>query len=94
MGTFKRLLCWNIRHGGGKRIERIHAAVKSHRAGIVVLTEYRENPPGSFLRDALAADGLVHQVSSQPPARTNGVLIAARDQYGNRVLTGAPAVRL
>lgn len=84
MRTLKRLLCWNIRHGGGKRIERIHAAIKSHRAGIVVLTEFRENPPGAFLRDALAADGLIHQVTSRPAQRANGVLIAAREPFEER----------
>lgn len=81
MGTPVRLLCWNIRHGGGSRIARIHAAIRSHRADIVVLTEFRENPPGSLLRDSLAADGLVFQVTSQPPQRANGVLIAAREPF-------------
>lgn len=81
MGTPVRLLCWNIRHGGGFRIARIHAAIRSYRADIVVLTEFRENPSGLLLRESLAADGLVFQVTSQPPHRTNGVLIAAREPF-------------
>ncbi|NKB55667.1 MAG: hypothetical protein GKS00_04955 [Alphaproteobacteria bacterium] len=72
-----RLLSWNIRHGGGARVARIHAAIRVHRAEIVVLTEFRDNPPGRTLREALAADGLVHQATSAPPPRVNGVLIAS-----------------
>ncbi len=74
-------MCWNIRHGGGARIGRIHAAIRAHRADIVVLTEYRDNPPGRYLCDALAADGLDCQASSAPPHRTNGMLIAARQPF-------------
>lgn len=73
-----RLMCWNIRHGGGARIERIHAAIRAHRAEIVVVTEFRYNEAGRFLREALSADGWVNQVTSRPPPRVNGVLIAAR----------------
>lgn len=81
MRTRIRLFCWNIRHGGGARIERIRAAIRSHRADIVVLTEFRDNPPGEWLRGALGDDGLRHQATSNPPHRKNGVLIAARDSF-------------
>ena len=74
-------MCWNIRHGGGSRIEQIYAAIKSHRPDIVVLTEYRENAPGTWLREALTADGLGFQITSRPPPRKNGVMIAARDPF-------------
>ena len=73
-----RLMCWNIRHGGGTRIKRIHAAIRAHRADIVVLTEFRDNDPGCFLRNALATDGWVYQMTSEPQPRANGVMIAAR----------------
>jgi hypothetical protein len=42
------LLAWNIRAGGGIRIEPIAAAVAQHDAEILVLSEYRTGlvPPG------------------------------------------------
>lgn len=73
-----RLMCWNIRHGGGKRVEKIYAAIRDHKPGIIVLTEFRDNPPGRFLRDSLSSEGWCYQATSAPPPRTNGVLIAAR----------------
>lgn len=73
-----RLMCWNIRHGGGARIERIHAAIRAHHADIVVLTEFRDNDAGRFLRNALAIDGWVNQVTSEPLPRVNGVMVASR----------------
>jgi exodeoxyribonuclease-3 len=76
-----RLMCWNIRHGGGARVERIYSAIRAHRAEIVVLTEFRDNSPGRFLRESLASGGWVHQASSAPPPRANGVLIASRDAF-------------
>jgi len=71
-------MCWNIRHGGGARIGRIHATIKAPRPDTIVLTEFRENPPGFCLRDALSTDGLIFQATSLPPPKKNGVLIAAR----------------
>ena len=59
-------------------IGRIHATIKAHRPDIIVLTEFRENPPGFCLRDALSTDGLIFQATSLPPPKKNGVLIAAR----------------
>lgn len=76
-----RVLCWNIRHGGGSRIERIHGAIRTQRADVIVLTEFRDNPAGAWLRDALAEDGWPYQASSAPPPRANGVLIAARRRF-------------
>ncbi|MDD9925797.1 MAG: endonuclease/exonuclease/phosphatase family protein [Rhodospirillaceae bacterium] len=71
----------NIRHGGGARIGQIHATIKAHRPDIIVLTEFRENPPGSCLRDTLSTDGLIFQATSLPPPKKNGVLIAARAPF-------------
>ncbi len=73
-----RVVCWNIRHGGGQRVEQIFLALRTHRAKVIVLTEYRDNPAGQYLCESLAADGWIHQASSQPSGRLNGVFIAAR----------------
>ncbi len=76
-----RLMCWNIRHGGGLRAEQIFSAIRAHRSDIVVLTEFRKNAPGDFLRESLATYGWIHQATSSPPLRANGVLIAAREPF-------------
>jgi exonuclease III len=71
-----KILTWNIRHGGGKRLPRVAAAVRAHDADVVVLTEYQPGP-GAPLVEALRASG--YDVESTTPAhRANGVLIAAR----------------
>lgn len=72
-----RLLTYNIRQGGGKRVDAIAARVLSYEPDIVVLTEYHASM-GSVLARKLAADGLVHQATSNPPPRQNGVFVASR----------------
>lgn len=49
-----RLLAWNVRAGGGARIEAIAAALARHDADILVLSEYRNGLAGARLRAALA----------------------------------------
>ena len=72
-----RLLCWNVRHGGGSRTEAIAEAITRHAPDIVVLTEFRNNPFGVRLREHLADLGLAHQRAGQAAARINSVAIAA-----------------
>jgi exonuclease III len=72
-----RLLTYNIRQGGGKRVDAIVARVLSYDPDIVVLTEYRTST-GSVLARKLADHGLVHQATSNPPPRLNGVFVASR----------------
>jgi exonuclease III len=73
-----RVLTWNIRAGGGARLDRIAAAIAAHDADVLVLTEYRSGTAGGRLRAALAAIGYVGFSDTEPPATRNGVLIAAR----------------
>jgi exodeoxyribonuclease-3 len=76
-----RLLTWNIRHGGGTRLPRIQAALARHSADIVVLTEYRGGDIGTRLRGELELLGYRHTTAVVPPARQNGVLIAAKRPF-------------
>jgi exodeoxyribonuclease-3 len=76
-----RVLAWNIRHGGGKRVEGIRAALRRHAAEVVVLCEYRGGGSGARLRDALAGLGYRHATAAEPPAGRNGVLVAARNPF-------------
>lgn len=76
-GQMIRLLTFNLHHGGGDRIGRIAELVLSHEPDIAILTEYRIST-GLVLSAALTAGGLIHQISSSPPPRQNGVFVATR----------------
>jgi exonuclease III len=74
------IVAWNIRAGGGRRIEQIAAQIAAWRADIVALSEYRGTPASVWLAETLAAHGLTHQAttaSAVEPAR-NGLLVASR----------------
>ena len=77
-----RLLTWNIRAGGGKRLAPILAAISGHEADVLVLTEYRSGEAGVRLRAALTDLGYTWLSPIEPPGIRNGVLIAARAQAG------------
>ncbi|MBV9249320.1 MAG: endonuclease/exonuclease/phosphatase family protein, partial [Acetobacteraceae bacterium] len=74
-------MAWNIRAGGGARLEGIAAAVVRHEANILVLTEYRNGHAGARLRTTLASLGYGWMSSVEPPAGCNGVLIASRQRF-------------
>jgi exonuclease III len=72
-----RLLAWNIRHGGGRRLPSIFDALAVHAPDVVVLCEYRQST-GPLLRAALKQMGYSFATDIEPPRGRNGVLIAAR----------------
>ncbi len=75
-----RIVAWNIRAGGGARIDGIHAQIQSWQPDIVCLCEFRATPPSLDLAEELANLGLSHQettAASAAPAR-NGLLLASR----------------
>lgn len=76
-----RLICWNIRHGGGRRVPQLVTALRQHAPDIVVLTEFRNNENGAVLRAAIADIGLVHQLAGEAEPRENTLLVAARDPF-------------
>jgi len=76
-----KLLTFNIRHGGGTRCDGICAAIEAHQPDIVVLTEFRQGSSGTRIRDTLRAGGWRHQECSNPPEKTNGVLVAASADF-------------
>src|SRR5689334_10733287 len=78
-----RLLCWNIRHGGGRQSQRIADAIVRHEPDIVVLTEYQPQRGGP-LRSTFESNGLRHIDATAPAPRLNGVLIAARSPFVRR----------
>jgi len=76
-----RLLAWNLRQGGGSRLPRIAAALESHNADILVLSEYRGGPSAARLLAALDAVGYQYATAVAPPPGRCGVLIAARHSF-------------
>jgi exodeoxyribonuclease-3 len=75
-----RIIGWNIRAGGGRRIEQIATQLWGWQPDIVALSEYRGTPPSEWLAETLAELGLPHQAttaSASRPAR-NALLVASR----------------
>ena len=66
-----RLLTWNIRAGGGKRLPPILAAISGHEADVLVLTEYRSGEAGVRLRAALTDLGYAWLSPMEPPGTRN-----------------------
>lgn len=75
-----RIICWNIRAGGGRRIEAIAAQLRRWRPDVVALSEFRATPPSRQLGSRLHDSGLVHQLTTADPARAaaNCLLLASR----------------
>src|SRR5581483_542264 len=75
-----RIVAWNIRAGGGRRVGRIARQLARWGPDVVALSEFRATPPSCALRHALAAHGLVHQLTTADARRPgrNALLVAAR----------------
>ena len=87
-----RIVAWNIRAGGGARIDSIADHLRRWRPDIAVLSEFRGTAPSTTLATGLAAHGLIHQRSTvsraHPPA--NALLVASRFRLRALPCRGAP----
>ena len=87
-----RIIGWNIRAGGGRRIELIADQLKRWRPDIVALSEFRGTPASVWLAEELARRGLAHQhttVDPESPA-VNALLLASRWPIKLHTLRAAP----
>ena len=87
-----RVVSWNIRAGGGRRIEAIASQLERWSPDVVGLCEYRATPPSIRLAEALADMGLIHQETATEagfPSR-NSLLLASRWPLRRLVLRSAP----
>jgi len=76
-----RIVSWNIRAGGGRRVANIAKQLARWQPDIVALSEFRATPPSQSLAEALLEYGLEHQLTTsqdEQPA-TNALLLASRD---------------
>ena len=81
LGTDRlRIVSWNIRAGGGRRVEEIAANIERWGAAVAALSEFRATPPSCRLRELLMGHGLVHQQTTADPRMpaANRLLVASR----------------
>jgi len=76
-----RIITWNIRHGGGKRLEAICKALTSKTPDIVVITEFRNGETGKSLQSYFEESGLTHLHAGKTAPRQNSTLIASRHPF-------------
>lgn len=74
-----RIVCWNIRHGGGdgERNARIRAALTEFNADILVIPEFRPNAGGDLIKAHLSELGY-HLTHPDVQEKLNTVLVASR----------------
>jgi exonuclease III len=89
-----RVVAWNIRAGGGERAAAIARQLDRWAPDVVALSEFRATPPSRALAAAVAARGLVHQLTTADPDRpgVNALLLAARWPLRRLRLRLAPRV--
>jgi exonuclease III len=75
-----RIVSWNIRAGGGRRVVGIAGQIARWAPDVVALSEFRATPPSADLARALAAQGLLHQLSTASARlpHVNSLLVASR----------------
>lgn len=88
-----RIVAWNIRAGGGVRVDAIARVIAGWAPDVSVLSEFRATPPSLALARSLAASGLTHQLTTadRRRPRTNALLVASRWPLARVRLRGAPA---
>jgi exonuclease III len=91
-----RIVAWNIRAGGGRRVAAIARQLRRWAPDIVALSEFRASPPSVALAAALAEAGLGYQLTTADPRRPslNALLLAARWPLRRVRLGRAPAERV
>jgi exonuclease III len=86
MQKLSSIVALNIRQGGGRRTSELIKWLRELNADIVVLSEWCNNLNGLAIEVALTSSGYhIHSqgghVRSQDGTASNGVLIAAREQF-------------
>ena len=80
-----KILSWNIQQGGGSRVRGIVRFIQQQKAQIVVLSEFRNNDAGAFIRQKLIEQKYTYQFVSRSPSDTNSVLIASQIPCNSRL---------
>lgn len=87
-----RIVSWNIRAGGGRRVELIADQLRNWGADVVALSEFRATPPSEHLKALLGGCGLGFQTTTADPGlpASNRLLIASRWPFRVVRLRNAP----
>jgi exodeoxyribonuclease-3 len=73
----KKIVTWNIRHGGGLRAQLAAETLLGFEADLLVITEYRSGTAGTLVKASL--DGAGYRLAGpQSPLRMNSLLVAAK----------------
>lgn len=93
MNGSTRLIAWNIRAGGGRRVDAILAQLRRWAPDVVTLSEFRGTEPSLALARGLATQGLPHQLCSAQPKRphVNALIVASRWPLRRIRMSCAPA---
>jgi len=79
------ILSWNIRQGGGSRINLILQFILKQKAQIVILSEFRNNDKGNNLRNTLLKYDYKFQAVPQTQKDENCVLIASKLPFNSKL---------
>ncbi len=77
-----KITTWNLRHGGGKRINAIISALQKETSDVLVLTEYRSNN-SELLKKALKTCGYRYQYSICTEPKVNSVLVTSKIEFSS-----------
>ena len=80
-----KFLSWNIQAGGGSRVRGVIRFIAQQKAEIIVLSEFRNNDSGKFLRGKLLEMKYNFQFVSLSESDTNSVLIASKLPCNSRL---------
>jgi len=80
-----KIIEWNIRQGGGTRIDQIINNILNHDSDYYVLTEYRNNENGRKLIESMVENGYVHHFALQADKNKNTVMIGSKHQFSTTV---------
>jgi len=80
-----KFLSWNILQGGGSRVVDIVKFISSQKPHIVVLSEFRNNDKGNYIRKQFLDLGFNFQAVSLTHSDTNSVLIASQIAFNSRL---------
>lgn len=74
-----RVVFWNIRAGGGRRVDQIAEAIARWSPQVVALSEFRATPPSVRLAQMLGHLGLSYQLTTADPGypTANRLLLAS-----------------
>lgn len=80
-----KIVEWNIRQGGGTRIDQIIGNILNHDSDYYVLTEYRNNENGRKLIESMAKNGYVHHFALPADKNKNTVMIGSKHNFSTTV---------